>query len=76
MHITTNLGMATKTHLGYIASFWDNYIVKMGFKVATLHTNPGGPDTQYHAQPLLVELGLRDDACCYELVFHRESCIV
>jgi hypothetical protein len=76
LHISTTLGMATSQHLSYIDSFWQNYILNMGFRVSGIHTNPGGPENQFQVHPVLVELGLRDDACCYELVLHRLSCLI
>jgi hypothetical protein len=71
IHVTTTLGMAVEADLSYIASFWDNYIDKLGFRLSSLHANPGHALDMYQVHPVLVALGIRSDACCYEITLHR-----
>lgn len=70
MHLETTHQMTTALDLQLLASFYDNYITKMGFKLAYLHEY--GEHAHHHVHPVLVELGLHDDVCCYEVIFHRQ----
>jgi hypothetical protein len=75
IHISTTTGFATTRDLEYFSSFWDQYIVTMGFRFSYVHVNSGGPFAMSQVHPVLVELGLRPDACCYELALHRLGCV-
>lgn len=75
MHLSTTLKVATAVDLQYVASFFELYILGMGFRVQTVHPNPGDVQShRYNVNPVLVELGLDAGVCCYDVVFHRKEC--
>jgi hypothetical protein len=70
MHLETTHQMATSSDLKLLASFYDHYIAKMGFRLAYLHEF--NEHSHHHVNPALVQLGLHDDICCYETILHRQ----
>jgi hypothetical protein len=74
LHLATTLKVATIKDLQLVASFFELYIVQMGFRVQTVHPNPGVLHDRYMVHPLLVALGLEAGVCCYDLVLHRNDC--
>jgi hypothetical protein len=73
IHVSEALQMKTPEQLKLFASFYQNYIEKFGFRFWFLHPNPGSPKVR-RVNPSLVELGLPDGICCYEIALHRPGC--
>ena len=69
IHIETTHQVTTSSDLRLIASFYDKYISEMGFKMAYLHEF--GLTSHHNVHPVLIELGLHEDICCYEVILHR-----
>jgi hypothetical protein len=69
MHLETQLQMTTSSDLKLLASFYDHYITRLGFRMAYLHEF--GEHSRHQVHPVLVELGLHDNICCYEVILHR-----
>jgi hypothetical protein len=74
IHLATTLMVAKTDSLRYIAYFFENYIERMGFRVQTLHPNPGTFHHRHNVNPVLVELGLDAGVCCYDVVLVRNDC--
>lgn len=75
MHLSNLLQMKTPQQLKYLASFWQHYILKLGFRFWFWHPNPGAVRDR-KINPLLIELGLDPRVCCYEIALYRPGCAV
>ena len=78
LHVTYfNSKMSPLDQVRLIASFWENYIIKLGFRIWFVNDVVGWevlrpkfpPNTLYD---LLIELGVDSRFCCYEIGLYRE----
>ena len=66
LHVTEELAMKTNTDLRRFIAFYEELVEKRGWRLWSLHINPGGfADRSVH--PDLANLGLKQGVCCYEV---------
>ena len=73
VHVAETLQMKTASQLRLMASFWENYVEKFGFRFWYLHENTGAKFDQ-RVNPFLLDLGLDPTVCCYEMALRRPDC--
>jgi hypothetical protein len=73
IHVATTLQMGSGGQLRLMASFWENYIERFGFRFWYLHSNPGAKFDQ-SVNPVLLDAGLDPLNCCYEIGLRRPDC--
>merc|ERR1712060_157453 len=71
VHVTKSLRVHTEEDLRTVEKFWELLLDKYGFRLWYFHENPGAHfDREVH--PVLLDLGLKPNVCCYELAFFRD----
>ena len=73
VHVVKSLQMRTIKQLIQMSEFWRLFIEVLGFRLWYLHKNPGGPVDRV-VNPILIQLGLEPDICCYEIALYRPGC--
>ena len=70
LHVSVSLQMVTSRDLHLIARFWQSYIYDLGFRLFFAHDFSGAFwDRNVH--PVLIELGMTPNFCCYEIGLYR-----
>lgn len=73
LHLSVTLHMESIRQLKLLSFFYQEYIVRRGFRVYYRHLNPGYLHDR-HLHPILVEAGFPPNVCCYELALYQPNC--